>query len=62
MPIIIIAMRWKSKIEAALQAAWRPLFIYQVCKNMLMRNAQKRLQQLVKRKKTKAKQGDGAVC
>lgn len=61
MPIITIAMRWKSKKKAGLQAAWRPPFIYQVCKIMLMRNAQKRIHQLAQRGKTKAKPGGVAV-
>lgn len=62
MPIIIIAMRWKNKIEAGLQAAWRPLFIYQVCTSMLMRNVQKRIHQIVKSQNQKAEQEVIAVC
>lgn len=61
MPIITIAMRWKSKKKAGLQAAWRTPFIYQVCKIMLMRNAQKRIHQLAQRGKTKARPGGVAV-
>lgn len=62
MPIITIVMRWKNKIEAGLQAAWRLLFIYQVRTSMLMRNAQKRIHQLVKSQNQKAKQEVVAVC
>lgn len=47
MPIIIIVMRWKIKIELGLQAAWRPLFIHQVCTKILTSHMPKLTLQIV---------------
>lgn len=62
LPATTIVMRWKNKTEAGLRAASRPLFIYQVCTSMLVRNVQRRTHHIVKSQTQKAMQEVGAVC
>lgn len=62
LPATTTVMRWKNRTEAGLPAASRPLFIYQVCTSMLVRNVQRRTHHIVKSQTQKAKQGVGAVC
>lgn len=61
-PATTALMRWKNQTKAALRAASRPLFIYQVCTSMLVRNVQRRTHHIVKSQTQKAKQKVGAVC